>query len=49
MSPEVIAGEPYDFAADIWALGITAIEIAEGHPPYFEDNPMRVISCMSSI
>ena len=42
MSPEVISGEPYDKSADIWSVGITAIEIAEGHPPHFEENPMRV-------
>ena len=42
MSPEVISGSPYDRSDDIWSVGVTAIEIAEGNPPHIEDNVMRV-------
>ncbi|XP_021707051.1 myosin-IIIb isoform X1 [Aedes aegypti] len=48
MAPEVIACEQqldqsYDSRCDVWSIGITAIELAEGDPPLCELHPMRAL------
>eukprot|EP00826_Nyctotherus_ovalis_P054017 TRINITY_DN7055_c0_g1_i1.p1 TRINITY_DN7055_c0_g1~~TRINITY_DN7055_c0_g1_i1.p1 ORF type:complete len:251 (+),score=37.11 TRINITY_DN7055_c0_g1_i1:407-1159(+) len=49
MAPEILVEEHgYNFKADVWSLGITAIELAEGKAPYAEFSSMKIIKTIIS-
>lgn len=43
MAPEVIDSMKYSYPADVWSVGTTAVELAEGGPPYCEFPPTRAM------
>ena len=48
MAPELIKKEPYNELVDVWSVGVIAVELAEGEPPFLRLPPLKAMYFIST-
>ena len=47
MAPEILGQDFYNSKIDIWSIGIIALELIMGEPPYYKDNHQKIVISIS--